>query len=51
MKQALRKAGGAVKQFLLLIPFGLGWLAGFIILGVRLTWAAIVEGFLSGNRL
>ena len=48
---ALRKLSSMVSRLLLLIPFGLGWLAGVIVSAARLTWAAVVEGYLSGNRL
>lgn len=40
-----------VSQALLLLPFAIGWMAGALFRAGRLTLAALVEGFISGNRL
>ncbi len=38
-------------NILLATPVGLGWLVGFIVRACRVTWAAVVEGFMRGNKL
>ncbi len=40
-----------ISRALLSIPLALGWVAGFCARCVRLTWAAVQEGFQLGNGL
>lgn len=40
-----------IANTLLLLPFALGWLAGYVVLCARYTWAAVKEGFETGNAL
>jgi hypothetical protein len=40
-----------IANTLLLLPFSLGWLVGYVVLCARYSWAALVEGYESGNRL
>jgi hypothetical protein len=55
MRSALGRVCGrietAAKWILAIPPFGIGYSAGFLVRCVRLTWAAIVEGFTRGNAL
>lgn len=47
----MKKFTEIIKRAYLLLPLLIGWIAGYCVKVIRLTWAAIVEGYTLGSSL